>query len=376
MVRSDWVIGILGGGQLAKMSAQAARKFSFKVKVLDPTPDSPASQVAEQVVGSFKDPHTVKKFAEKCDIITFDIEHVDISLIKELSDTKRIIPTPQILEIIQNKYEQRKLYQKAGLPVPHFQLLEDPKELEKYLPVVQKSITGGYDGRGTVVLKSKEDIVNALTGPSFIEEYLELEKELAVIVVKNERGEYVLYEPVEMIFHPEGNLLDYLLCPTDLEEKIVREAKELALEAVNCLGGIGLFAVELFLDKKGKLYLNEIAPRPHNSGHHTIEACYTSQFEQHIRVITGLPLGSPKLLSPAVMFNLLGEPNYYGKPIYEGLEEALKTPGVSVHIYGKKETFPLRKMGHVTVLAETVKEALKIAKKLKEILKVKGEVRK
>ncbi|MFN4131805.1 MAG: 5-(carboxyamino)imidazole ribonucleotide synthase [Caldimicrobium sp.] len=376
MVRRDWVIGIFGGGQLAKMSAQAARKFSFKIKVLDPTPDCPASQVAEQVVGSFKDPHTVKKFAKECDILTFDIEHVDITLIKELSDNKRVIPAPQILEIIQNKYEQRKLYQKAGLPIPHFQLLEDPKELGKYLPVVQKSITGGYDGRGTVVLKSKEDLVKALTCPSFIEEYLELEKELAVIVVKNERGEYVLYEPVEMIFHPEGNLLDYLLCPTDLEEKIVREAKELALEAVNCLGGIGLFAVELFLDKKGKLYLNEIAPRPHNSGHHTIEACYTSQFEQHIRVITGLPLGSPKLLSPAVMFNLLGEPNYYGKPIYEGLEEALKIPGVSVHIYGKKETFPLRKMGHVTVLAETVKEALKIAKKLKEILKVKGEVRK
>lgn len=376
MVGRDWVIGILGGGQLAKMSAQAASKFSFKIKVLDPTPGCPASQVAEQVVGSFRDPYIVKKFAEGCDILTFDIEHVDVSLIKEFTDAKRIIPSPQLLEIIQNKYEQRRLYQKAGLPVPRFRLLEDPKELAEMLPVVQKSVRGGYDGRGTVVLKSKEDLAKALPCPTFIEEYLEIEKELAVIVVINERKEFVIYEPVEMIFHHEGNLLDYLFCPADLEESLVREIKELALEAVKSIEGVGLFAVELFLDKRGKLYLNEIAPRPHNSGHHTIEACYTSQFEQHIRVITELPLGSPKLLSPAVMFNLLGEENYYGKPIYEGLEEALKIPGVSVHIYGKKETFPLRKMGHVTILAETVRDALKLAKNLKEILKVKGEVRK
>ncbi|MDM7202764.1 MAG: ATP-grasp domain-containing protein, partial [Thermodesulfobacteriaceae bacterium] len=268
-----------------------------------------------------------------------------------------------------------RVLQKAGLPVPRFQLLNSLEELKNLIPVVQKTIMGGYDGRGTVILKAEEDLRGALTEPSFVEEYLDLERELAVLVAKNERGEVVVYDPVEMHFHPEGNLLDYLICPVNLEKNILEEAKILALESINSINGIGLFAVELFLDTQGKLYINEIAPRPHNSGHHTIEACYTSQFEQHIRVITGLPLGSPKLISPVVMFNLLGEKGYKGKPIYEGLDEALRYPGVSVHIYGKKETFPLRKMGHVTVLGENIKEALNLAFKLKNILKVKGEVK-
>lgn len=372
----DMVIGILGGGQLAKMSAQAARKLGFSVKVLDPTPDCPASMVAEQVVGSFKDPEEVKKFVKLCDIITFDIEHVEVSPLLEIQKEKRIIPSPQVLSLIQNKLEQRKAYKRAGLPVPEFKEIKDFTELEKAIPCVQKSITGGYDGRGTVILRTKEDLSKALPLPSFIEELLEIEKELAVMVVRNEREEIAVYDVVEMVFHPEGNLLDYLFCPAQIDSKTARLAQELAIEAVKAIEGYGLFGVELFLDKRGNLYINEIAPRPHNSGHHTIEACYTSQFEQHIRVITGLPLGSTKLLSPAVMMNLLGEEGYYGKPIYEGLKEALAIPGVSVHIYGKKETFPLRKMGHVTILGETLEEALSKAKKVKELLKVKGEVKK
>lgn len=372
----DMVIGILGGGQLAKMSAQAARKLGFSVKVLDPTPDCPASMVAEQVVGSFKDPEEVKKFVKLCDIITFDIEHVEVSPLLEIQKEKRIIPSPQVLSLIQNKLEQRKAYKRAGLPVPEFKEIKDFTELEKAIPCVQKSITGGYDGRGTVILRTKEDLSKALPLPSFIEELLEIEKELAVMVVRNEREEIAVYDVVEMVFHPEGNLLDYLFCPAQIDSKTARLAQELAIEAVKAIEGYGLFGVELFLDKRGNLYINEIAPRPHNSGHHTIEACYTSQFEQHIRVITGLPLGSTKLLSPAVMMNLLGEEGYYGKPIYEGLKEALSIPGVSVHIYGKKETFPLRKMGHVTILGETLEEVLSKAKKVKELLKVKGEVKK
>ncbi|MFN3504889.1 MAG: 5-(carboxyamino)imidazole ribonucleotide synthase [Caldimicrobium sp.] len=358
------------------MSAQAARKFSLKVKVLDPTPECPASQVAEQILGSFRDPQTVKNFVEQCDIITFDIESVDLSLIKEVGYSKKFIPSPHLLEIIQNKYEQKRVLSMAGLPIPKFKLLENPQDLESLLPVVQKTVYGGYDGRGTVVLKTKEDLKKKLSGLTFVEEYIEIEKELAVIVAKNEKGEYVIYDPVEMVFYPEGNLLDYLMCPAEIEANLAKEAKNLALETIDALKGVGLFAVELFLSKDGNLYVNEVAPRPHNSGHHTIEACYTSQFEQHIRVITGLPLGSSKLLAPVVMFNLLGEEGYYGKPIYEGLEIALKTPGVSVHIYGKKETFPLRKMGHITVLGESLKEALQKAKNLKRILKVKGEIRK
>lgn len=375
MKLQDLVIGIIGGGQLAKMSAQAARKMGFSVKVLDPTLGCPASMVAEQVLGSFKDPEIIKNFVKLCDVITFDIEHVEISPLLELQSEKRIIPSPQVLSIIQNKLEQRKVYKKAGLPVPKFKEIKDLTELEKAIPCVQKSITGGYDGRGTVILRWKEDLSKALPLPSFIEDLLDLEKELALVVARSEKGEIAVYDVVEMVFHPEGNLLDYLSCPAQIDPKTTQLAKELAIEAVRAINGYGLFGVELFLDKRGNLYINEVAPRPHNSGHHTIEACYTSQFEQHIRVITGLPLGSTKLLTPAVMINLLGEEGYYGKPIYEGLEEALAIPGVSVHIYGKKETFPLRKMGHVTILGETLEEALSKAKKVKSLIKVKGEVK-
>lgn len=372
----DVVIGILGGGQLAKMSAQAGRKLSFKIRVLDPTPECPASQVAEQVVGSFRDPETVKSFAMTCHILTFDLEHVDVTPLFDLKRKIRIVPAPETLTLIQNKFEQRQAFYKAGLPVPKFSVVSSKEDLEKKLPIVQKSLVGGYDGRGTVILKSREDLEKALPLPSLVEEYVEIEKEIALMVVRNDKGEFRIYDPVEMVFHPEGNLLDYLFCPADLSERLTRDVKELALEAVKAIGGVGLFGVELFLDKRENLYINEIAPRPHNSGHHTIEACVTSQFEQHIRVITGLPLGSEKLLSPAVMLNLLGEPGFYGKPVYENLDKVLAIPGVSVHIYGKKETFPLRKMGHVTVLGETLQEALKKATIIKEILKVKGEVKK
>jgi 5-(carboxyamino)imidazole ribonucleotide synthase len=372
----DRVIGILGGGQLAKMSAQAARKLGFSVKVLDPTPNCPASMVAEQVLGSFKEREDIRKFLQGCHVLTFDIEHVETTILKEFSETIKIIPSPEVLSLIQNKLEQRRAYQKAGLPIPKFIEVKTLEDLKKLLPCVQKSITGGYDGRGTTILKSEEDLSKALPCPSFVEEYLDLEKELGVMVVRSDKGEVALYDVVEMVFHPEGNLLDFLFCPADIDPSLAKEAKELALEAVKAINGFGLFGVELFLDKQGKLYVNEVAPRPHNSGHHTIEACYTSQFEQHIRVITGLPLGSTRLLSPAVMINLLGEEGYFGKPIYEGLEKAMAIPGVSVHIYGKKETFPLRKMGHVTILGETTEEALAKARQVKNLLKVKGEVQK
>ncbi len=370
------VIGILGGGQLAKMFAQAAQRMSFRVKVLDPTPECPASAVAEQMIGSFKDPETIFKFAQGCHVLTLDIEHVEVEILYELEGKIKIIPSPRIISLIQNKLMQREFLAKANLPTPSFKKLKDPSQLPLLLPVVQKAIHGGYDGRGTVILKSKEDLFKALTVPSFVEEYLELAKELSVIVVRNEEGQTVVYEVSEMVFHEEGNLLDYLICPARIEKSLEKEAKELALEVVRALQGVGIFAIELFLDRNGKLYVNEIAPRPHNSGHHTIEACYTSQFEQYVRVVTGLPLGSAALRCPAVMFNLLGEEGYFGKPLYEGLPEALSLPGVYVHIYGKKETFPFRKMGHVVVLGQSIEEALDKAFKIKKVLKVKGELKK
>lgn len=371
----DVVIGILGGGQLAKMTAQAARKMGFHVRVLDPTPRCPASTVAEQVVGSFRDPDDIIQFIHQCHIITFDLEHVEITPLKVFEGQKRIIPSPKVLEIIQNKLLQRQIFKSAGLPVPEFWEITSKEDIERYLPVVQKSLTGGYDGRGTVILKSKEDLSKSLDGPTFIEQFIEIEKELGLMVVRDEKGRIALYEVVEMVFHPEGNLLDYLFCPAKLSDTLRKEAQELAIEAVKALDGVGLFGVELFLDRDGKLYINEVAPRPHNSGHHTIEACYTSQFEQHVRVITGLPLGATTLMKPAAMFNLLGEEGYGGKPIYEGLAEALAIPGVSVHIYGKEKTFPLRKMGHVTIVGDSLNEVLDKMRKAKALLKVKGEER-
>ncbi|MCS7149179.1 MAG: 5-(carboxyamino)imidazole ribonucleotide synthase [Caldimicrobium sp.] len=371
----DITIGILGGGQLAKMSAQAGRKMGFNIKVLDPTPNCPASTVAEHIIGSYRDSESIISFASHCDIITFDIEHAEIAPLKTLENKKKVIPSPRVLEIIQNKLLQRKTLKNVQLPVPEFREITHKEELRELIPVVQKSIKGGYDGRGTVIIRNLEDLSKALDEPSFVEEFLDLEKELGVIVARNEKGDIAVYEVVEMVFHPEGNLLDYLFCPASISEDVRKEAKELAIEAVRALDGVGLFGVELFLDKKGKLYINEIAPRPHNSGHHTIEACYTSQFEQHIRVVTGLPLGATTLMKPCAMFNLLGEEGYTGKPIYEGLEKVLAIPGVSLHVYGKAKTYPLRKMGHVTIVGDTLNEVLAKMRKAKAWLKVKGEER-
>ncbi|NJE25943.1 5-(carboxyamino)imidazole ribonucleotide synthase [Thermococcus sp. MV5] len=368
-----FTIGILGGGQLAKMSAQEAKKLGFNVIVLDPTPSCPASMVAEQIVGRFDDADRIFELAERSDVLTYDIESVNVEALKQLVKEKPVIPSPKVLEIIQDKLIQKKVLKKAGVPVPWFKEIKSLDELENLVPVVQKARKGGYDGRGVVVLRSKEDFPKILKVPSYVEELVEIEKELAVIVVRDEDGNMEVYPVVEMIFNSRGNLLDMLLAPARIDVGISEEVQEIALKAVKALGGVGVFGVELFLAKDGRVLVNEIAPRPHNSGHYTIEACATSQFEQHIRVLTGLPLGSAELLTPAVMINLLGEEGYYGKPIYEGLKKGLEIPGVYVHIYGKRETFPFRKMGHVTIIDRSLDRAIEKARRLKSILKVRGE---
>lgn len=367
---SEITIGILGGGQLAKMTSQEAKKMGFKVVVLDPTPESPAEMVAEQIIGDFRKKEDIEKLAQISTVITYDIENINTEALKEVKE--KVLPSPEILEIIQDKLEQKKFLKKHKLPTPEFKELNSINEITTF-PCIQKSRRGGYDGRGVLLLNSKEDIKNAITSPSYIEEFVNIEKELAVMVARNKKGEIAVFPVTEMIFNSEGNILDFLIAPARIEKNIEKEIKEISIETIKAFEGIGIFGIEFFLSKDGRILINEIAPRPHNSGHYTIEACTTNQFEQHVRSILNLPLGTTELLIPAVMINLLGEKNYYGTPIYEGIEEVLKIPGTYIHIYGKKETFPLRKMGHITIIDKDLEEAIKKAKIVKNKIKIKGE---
>jgi len=366
----NFKIGILGGGQLAKMTAQEARKMGFEVFVLDPTPDCPASMVAKQIVGDFRKTDDVKKLLEVSDVITYDIENVDTSPLKSIKD--RVFPSPDILDIIQDKLVQKKFLSKHSLPTPNFKEINSVEDIDIF-PCVQKARRGGYDGRGTYVIKTKEDLTNAIKSPSYIEEFVEIDKELAVMVARNGRGDVSVFPVVEMVFDSRANILDFLLAPARISEKVEKEIKEISIETIKALEGVGVFGIEFFLTKRGDVLINEIAPRPHNSGHYTIEACMTSQFEQHIRAILGLPLGSTELLIPSVMINLLGEEGYYGEPVYEGFDKVLEISGVYVHIYGKKETKPFRKMGHITIVDRDLNKAIDKAKVVKSLIKVKGD---
>ncbi|ALV63487.1 Phosphoribosylaminoimidazole carboxylase ATPase subunit [Thermococcus sp. 2319x1] len=366
-------IGILGGGQLAKMSAQEARRMGFEVLVLDPTPGCPASMVAEQIIGSFKDEEKIVELAERVDVVTYDIEGVNVDALKKVAKEKPVIPEPHVLEVIRDKYVQRKVMKKAGVPVPWFRGLKSLDELENLIPVVQKARSGGYDGRGVVVIRDEKDLQKALNVPSYVEELVPIKKELSVIVVRND-DETLAYPTTEMVFNGEGNILDFLVAPGRLERDVEEEAEEIAIRAVESLDGRGVFGVEMFLAEDGRILVNEIAPRPHNSGHWTIEAAISSQFEQHVRVVADLPPGSTEIVLNAAMVNLLGEKGYYGKPVYEGIREALRIPGVFVHIYGKREVFPFRKMGHVTAVDKTLSRAIEKALRAKELIRVRGEV--
>ncbi|MDK2869041.1 MAG: 5-(carboxyamino)imidazole ribonucleotide synthase [Pyrococcus sp.] len=370
------IVGILGGGQLAKMMAQEAKKMGFKVAILDPQEEPPAKGVSDyHIQRSFKDEEAIRKLAEISDVLTYDIEHINVQALKELEkEGVQIHPSPRILEIIQDKLLQMEVMKEAGIPVPRFIKADKDELFDKALefgfPLVQKTRREGYDGKGVAVIREKSDLTKLIPADSMLQEFVNIEKEIAVMVARDQEGNTVTYPVVEMTFN-EANILDMLIAPARIDEEIAEEAKKIAIKAIKALDGVGIFGVEMFLTKDGKVYLNEIAPRPHNSGHYTIEACLTSQFEQHIRAVTGLPLGSPELLIPAVMFNLLGEGR--GKPKVIGMKEVLKFPGVYVHIYGKPVVKPLRKMGHVTVVNRDLEKALEIAHKVKKIIRVVGD---
>ena len=372
---SNLKLGIIGGGQLGKIMSQKAKKMGFHVTILDPTFNCPAAQVSDKhIMGGFHDKEKLEQLVQETHVTTFELEHVDTSILKKLFDNGHIIhPSPYVIELIQNKYEQKKLLDEKGIPVPAYKDVLKDEDLALFgFPVIQKAKMGGYDGKGVQMLKTEADLEKRLQTESFIEELVDIDKELAVIVARNIKGETKCYPVVEMLFDDRTNICDIVMAPAKISKEVEEKSVEVSIQSIEALQGVGIFAVELFLTKQGEILVNEIAPRPHNSGHYTVEACATSQFEQIIRAVTNLPLGSTKLISPAVMINLLGEEGYEGEPFIDGIHDALEIPELSFHFYGKTFTKPFRKMGHVTVLDDDIDKALEKAMKAKNILKIKG----
>jgi 5-(carboxyamino)imidazole ribonucleotide synthase len=367
-------IGILGGGQLGQMFLQNAYSYPFEVYILDPDSQSSCSKITPNFTqGSLINFEQVYDFGKKMDIVTIEIEAVNTEALKKLvSEGKKVYPQPEIIELIANKRLQKQFFKDNNLPTADFVLIDSFADLEKnadFLPAFQKLAQGGYDGKGVQQLKTINDFDKAFSESSLLEKKVEIEKEIAVIVARNHTG-MVAYEPCEMVFDEKLNLVDYLIAPARLTEEQSQTAQNLAKTVVEKLEMVGILAVEMFLDKQGNILLNELAPRPHNSGHHTIEATFCSQFDQHLRSITDLPLGNPLLHSKAGMLNILGEEGYTGKAHYEGLEDALKVEKVYLHLYNKYITKPGRKMGHFTVLGDNYEEIEQKIQYLKKILKV------
>ncbi|MFW5706599.1 MAG: 5-(carboxyamino)imidazole ribonucleotide synthase [Bacteroidota bacterium] len=374
-------IGILGGGQLGKMLLDVTRRYDLYTKVLDPSADAPcASGCKEFVPGNFNDYETVLAFGADCDVVTIEIESVNTKALKELQNQgKKVFPQPEIVELIQNKVLQKQFYTDHNLPTaPWFGFkgkADMIKKLEKHsfqLPFVWKAATGGYDGRGVAIIRNLEELDKLPDIPGLIEELAAIEHEIALVVARNQRCEVKAFPPVEMSFHPVANLVEYVFCPANLSENSLGKASDLAMSLVEKLRIVGVLAVEMFVTTNGEIWINECAPRVHNSGHLTIEACITSQFEQHLRAILGFPLGSTKQLRPAVMVNLTGEEGFSGPVWYEGAGEMLAMDEAYMHLYGKTETRPFRKMGHVTLTASSLEQARQKALQVKQLLKVKS----
>jgi 5-(carboxyamino)imidazole ribonucleotide synthase len=372
-------LGIIGGGQLGKMTILEARKMDIYTCVLTEEHPSPASEISnEYIIGSLHDEDKIREISEKCDVLTYEIEHINVEVLKELeAKGKKIFPSSRVIEIIQDKSKQKELLDEKNIPTSKWKKVtkDNLEELKKEFgfPVVQKSCKGGYDGRGVFILKDESDIEKMIQGDSFFEEFIECDKEIAVMVARNFNGDIATYPVVEMVFDDKTNICDTVVAPARITEDQCKEAKKLALQCVEALDGVGIFGVEMFLTKEGKILINEVAPRPHNSGHYTIEACKTSQYEQFIRAVLNYSLGNCDLLSPACMVNILGEDGYKGKVKVIGMDEMMSVDGAYLHLYGKKDTKPFRKMGHITVLSDSEEEACKLALKAREHLKIISE---
>jgi 5-(carboxyamino)imidazole ribonucleotide synthase len=367
-------LGVLGGGQLGKMLVQSAMNFDMEVRMMDPDAEAPCKPFAHHFrQGNLKDYDAVVDFGMDCDLITIEIENVNTQALKELENRgKKVYPQPHIIELIQNKVEQKKFYQSKGIPTAPFVEVANRHEVMQkvQLPMVNKLARDGYDGRGVQLLRTAADLEKAFDAPGLIEEMVDFEKEIAIIVARNSRGEVTTFPITEMVFHPEANLVEYLFAPAHISPEHTAEAEGIARKIIEELGMVGLLAVEMFLTKDGRILVNEMAPRTHNSGHHTIEGNVTSQFEQHLRAICNMPLGSTATRSQAAMVNLLGEDGYSGPTRLAGLEEIMAQEGVFVHLYGKKMTKPFRKMGHVTVIDDNFASLRQKVELVKTTLKV------
>lgn len=381
LVTSNLKLGIIAGGQLGKMLIQEASKWDISTYVLDTEEKCPASGVASVLIkGSQLNFDDVYNFGKNVDILTYELENINIEALTKLKkEGLKIVPDPEILRLIQDKGLQKEFYSKFKIPTSSYFLFNNKSEIiktinsgELKLPFVQKLRKGGYDGRGVAVLHKEIDLLKLLDSPSVVEEKVDILKEIAVIVARNEKGETKCFPPVEMVFEAEANLVEKLFCPANISETQTLELNLIATKLVDSLNLCGLLAVEFFITTKGEILVNEVAPRPHNSGHHTIESIITSQFEQHLRAILNLPLGSTQIKLPSVMINILGEKGYEGPVYYEGLSECLAIEGVKIHLYGKKITKPYRKMGHITVVAKSIEKALEISEKVKKLIKVKS----
>ena len=368
-------LGVLGGGQLGRMLIQSAMNFNVSVYILDPDVNAPCKEFASEFHhGSLKSYDTVYNFGKKVDVLTIEIESVNTEALEQLEkEGVKVLPQFNVIRLIQDKGLQKEFYKERGIPTAEYFLLENKEELkdfESFFPAVQKLRREGYDGRGVFKIKSSSDIEGGFNNPSVLEKLIDFEKEISVIVARNASGEVRAYPTVELDFHPEQNLVEYLFSPADISEEMEQKAQDIAKKVAEEIGIIGLLAVEMFITKDGQVLVNEIAPRTHNSGHHSIEANVTSQFEQHLRSVLNLPLGATDIKTNAVMVNLLGEPGHDGAAKYAGIEEVLATDGVGLHLYGKKFTRPFRKMGHITVVDKDMAEAKRKARFVKNKLKV------
>ncbi|MEO9482677.1 MAG: 5-(carboxyamino)imidazole ribonucleotide synthase [Ekhidna sp.] len=374
---TDLKIGVLGGGQLGRMMIQSAISYNLDISILDPDENAPCAHLVKDfTVGKLTDDQVVYEWGKDFDLITIEIENVSVSALQKLQkDGVSVFPQPEIIELIQDKRKQKTFYKANRISTSNFVLTEGAADVAKnkeMLPAVNKLGTEGYDGRGVQMIRTEADLGKAFDKPGLLEELVDFEKELSVVVARNQRGEIDCFPVVELSYHPEQNLVEFLFAPAQISAESEKKAYDLAKDVIEKLDMVGLLAVEMFLTKDGEVLINEVAPRTHNSGHHTIEANRTSQFEQHLRAILNMPLGSTELISPAAMVNLLGEDGFTGNALYEGMEACMAMKGVYVHLYGKKLTKPFRKMGHVTITDDSVESLKKNARTVKETLKVKA----
>jgi len=368
-------IGILGGGQLGRMLLQSAANYHVETFVLESGANPPASSLCHHFIeGDIRDYDTVYAFGKKVDVLTIEIENVNVEALYKLeAEGVKVIPKPSVLHTIKDKGLQKEFYVKNNIPTPDYVLADDRADVWKeidFLPVAHKLRTGGYDGKGVNLLRSAADIEGTFDAPGVLEKLVDIDKEIAVMVAKNESGQIAVYPPTEMIFDPKYNLVDSLISPASISDVHAAEAQRIAKQVVDALDSPGIYAVEMFLDKSGNILVNETAPRAHNSGHQSIEGNYSSQYDMQMRVLQNLPLGSTDTILPSLMLNLIGEDGYSGPVHYQGLPEALAMKGVYVHLYGKHETKPGRKMGHITILAENKHELLRKANSLKNMIRV------